>query len=102
MGLALADVSFHFGYRKQELFMNRMTRNITASATLFAAAMTGMLAGCMNHSGTDSGSAAVSGDLSKHGCKGQNQCKGYGGCKTGNNGCKGQNSCKGNGGCKTM
>ena len=77
--------------------MNRMTRNITASATLFAAAMTGMLAGCMSHSGTDSGSAAVSGDLSKHGCKGQNQCKGYGGCKTGNNGCKGQNSCKGQG-----
>jgi hypothetical protein len=73
---------FILGYPTQEFLMNRTTRNITASATMFAAAMTGMLAGCASHSGADSGSAAVSSDLSKHACKGQNQCKGYGGCKT--------------------
>ncbi len=82
--------------------MNRMTRNLTATAGLFAAAMTGMLAGCQNHSGTDSGTAVTADAPDKHGCKGQNQCKSQGGCKTGDNGCKGQNSCKGKGGCKTM
>jgi len=82
--------------------MNRLTRNLTASAGLFAAAMTGMLAGCQSHSATDSGTAVNANAPDKHACKGQNSCKGLGGCKTGNNGCKGLNSCKGNGGCKTM
>jgi hypothetical protein len=102
MGFAPVDGNKPFLIPNKEYRMNRMTRNLTASATLFAAAMSGMMAGCSNHSGTDSGAAAVANAPDKHGCKGQNSCKGNGGCKTGNNGCKGLNSCKGQGGCKTM
>ncbi|MGC9942707.1 MAG: hypothetical protein ABSE48_12795 [Verrucomicrobiota bacterium] len=86
--------------------MNRTQRTV-----LVAAAMTGILAGCMTSSGcaksSDTtmanapGTNATAADTGKHDCKGKNTCKGQGGCKTGDNGCKGKNSCSGKGGCKT-
>jgi len=82
--------------------MHRFGKTVTVSAGIMSAALTGLLTGCQNHSGTDAGSSMNSQDLDKHSCKGQNACKGHGGCKTGDQGCKGKNSCKGNGGCNTM
>jgi hypothetical protein len=85
--------------------MNRTQRTV-----IVAAAMTGILAGCMISSGcaktsdnsmtTSVGTNAVTADAGKHDCKGKNTCKGQGGCKTSDNGCKGKNSCQAKGGCK--
>jgi len=77
----------------------------TARTLVISAAMAGLLAGAMVHTGCstskeESGMSSGSTAVEKHDCKGQNSCKGKGGCKTGDMGCSGKNSCKGKGGCK--
>jgi len=83
--------------------MNRTQRTV-----LVAAAMAGIVAGCMAGSGcarssdnntvtSAPGADASSGDAGKHDCSGKNSCKGQGGCGAD----KGKNSCKGQGGCNT-
>ena len=84
--------------------MNRTQRTV-----LVAAAMTGILAGCMAATGCASapadngmtGASAPADQTGKHNCQGKNSCKGQGGCKGSDNGCTGKNSCKGKGGCNT-
>ncbi len=91
--------------------MNRTQRTV-----LVAAAMTGIVAGCMissNYAKADDnsvtnapstsapGTNAPTGDAGKHDCQGKNTCKGQGGCKSSDKGCKGMNTCSGKGGCNT-
>jgi hypothetical protein len=88
--------------------------NNSFKALLFAAAVSGLMAGTTAKasvlSPTGSSTAVSAGSMSfggfsahmhKHSCKGKNSCKGQGGCKSSDNGCKGKNSCKGKGGCAT-
>ncbi len=93
------------------------SQKISTAASLFAAAaLTGMLAGAANASGTGpvreggfGASRAIAGTLvsgsglfkAAHLCKGKNSCKGKGGCKTATHSCVGKNSCQGKGGCNT-
>lgn len=85
--------------------MNRTQRTL-----LVAAAMTGIVAGCLTSTGcakssdnsaVGAGTNAPTGDAGKHDCQGKNSCKGQGGCKSSDNGCTGKNSCTGKGGCNT-
>lgn len=88
------------------------------TATMMAAAVSGILAGVTGCGGAGTPPAespstaaepavaapagvAAAPEAEKHACKGQNTCAGRGGCKTDQNACKGQNTCKGRGGCKT-
>jgi hypothetical protein len=88
------------------------TMNRTQRTVLVAAAMTGIVAGCMLGSGcaksSDNtvtnapdtnapGTNAPTGDAGKHDCQGKNSCKGQGGCGAD----KGKNTCAGKGGCNT-
>lgn len=86
--------------------MNRTQRTV-----LVAAAMTGILAGCIvsngcaksseNNMANAPGTNSPTTDSGKHDCQGKNSCKGQGGCKSSDNGCTGKNSCTGKGGCNT-
>ncbi len=88
--------------------------NKTQRAVLVAAAMTGIVAGCLASSGCSSktestpsdnavtnapapGTNAPSADAGKHDCQGKNSCSGQGGCGA----TKGKNTCAGKGGCNT-